>query len=113
MLINCSYNSHNAEISTHLAELNSFLSKHFTKYEKSLILGDFNVETGCQKMKTLCEVYNLKSLIKQPTYYKNPDKVSCLRVLIISRTRFRVNPHFIVACMSRNSLLEAGAKSEV
>ena len=26
---------------------------------------------------------------------------------------FRVNPHSIVAWMSRNSLLEAGAKSEV
>ena len=27
-------------------------------------------------------------------------------------TRFRVNPHSIVSWMSRNSLLEAGAKSE-
>ena len=30
----------------------------------------------------------------------------------MSRTCFRVNPHSIVAWMSRNSLLEAGAKSE-
>ena len=30
----------------------------------------------------------------------------------MSRTRLRVNPHSIVASMSRNSLLEAGAKSE-
>ena len=36
-----------------------------------------------------------------------------LYVLIMSRTRFRVNPHSVVAWMSRNSLLEAGAKSEV
>ena len=28
------------------------------------------------------------------------------------RTRFRVNPHFIVAWMPRNALLRAGAKSE-
>ena len=35
-----------------------------------------------------------------------------LYVLVMSRTRFRVNPHSIVAWMSRNSLLEAGAKSE-
>ena len=28
-------------------------------------------------------------------------------------TRFRVKPHFIVVWMSRNSLLETGAKSEV
>ena len=31
----------------------------------------------------------------------------------MSRTRFRVNPHSIVAWMSRNSFLEAGTKSEV
>ena len=30
----------------------------------------------------------------------------------MSRARLRVNPHSIVAWMSRNSLLEAGAKSE-
>ena len=35
-----------------------------------------------------------------------------LCVLIISRTRFRVNSHSIVAWMSRNSFHEAGAKSE-
>ena len=36
-----------------------------------------------------------------------------LYVLMMSRTRFRVNPDSIVAWMSRNSLLEAGAKSEI
>ena len=30
----------------------------------------------------------------------------------MSRTRFTVNPHSIVASMSRNSLLETGEKSE-
>ena len=34
-------------------------------------------------------------------------------VLVMSRKRFRVNPHSIVAWMSKNSLLEAVAKSEV
>ena len=36
-----------------------------------------------------------------------------LYVLVMSHRRFRVNPHTIVAWVSRNSLLEAGAKSEV
>ena len=35
-----------------------------------------------------------------------------LYLLVMSRTRLRVNPHPIVAWMTRNSLLEAGAKSE-
>ena len=36
-----------------------------------------------------------------------------LFVIIMSRTRFRVNLHSIVAWMSRNSFLETGAISEV
>ena len=39
--------------------------------------------------------------------------IVCLILIIMSRTRFRVNPHSIVAYMSRNSLLEAGVKSKV
>ena len=36
-----------------------------------------------------------------------------LYVLIVSHTRFRVNPDSIVAQISKNSLIEAGAKSEL
>ena len=36
-----------------------------------------------------------------------------LYVFIMSCMRFRVNPHSVVAWMSRNSLLETGAKSEI
>ena len=36
-----------------------------------------------------------------------------LYVLIMSHTLVRVNPHSIVAKISKNSLLEMGAKSEV
>ena len=39
--------------------------------------------------------------------------LSCLHVFIMSRMCFRVSPHSIVVWMSRNSLLEAGAKSKV
>ena len=42
-----------------------------------------------------------------------PNLDICQCVLVLSRTRFRVNPHSIVAWMSKNSLLEAVAKSEV
>ena len=41
--------------------------------------------------------------------------VRCIRlyVLVMPCTHFRVNPYSIVTLMSRNSLLEVGAKSEV
>ena len=44
----------------------------------------------------------------------NKIQESCtLYALVMSRTRFRVDPHSIVAKISKNSLLEAGTKSEV
>ena len=87
MLINCSYNPHKPDIGNHLAALNSFLDVHSTKYEKMFIMGDFNVEIDDPKMQTFCEVYNFKSLIKQPTCYKNPVKPSCNDLMLTNIPR--------------------------
>ena len=87
MLINCSYNPHKADIGNHLVTLNSFLDVHSTKYEKNFIMGDFNVEIDDPKMQTFCEVYNIKSLIKQPTCYKNPIKPSCIDLMLTNFPR--------------------------
>ena len=45
--------------------------------------------------------------------FKSVTKSKLLYVPVMSRTRFRVIPHSIVACMPRNFSLEAGVKSEV
>ena len=74
MLINCSYNPHKSEIKKHLTAFRNSLDLHSSKYEKILILGDFNVEIEEADMKSFCENYNLKSLIKQSTCYKNANK---------------------------------------
>ena len=87
MLINCYYNPHKADIGNYLATLNSFLDVHSTKYEKIFIMGDFNVEIDDPKMQTFCEVYNFKSLIKQPTCYKNPIKPSCIDLILTNFPR--------------------------
>ena len=78
ILINCSYNPHKSEIKKHLTPLRNFLDLHSSKNEKILILSDFNVEKEEANMKSFCEKYNLKSLIKQPTYYKSPNKPTCI-----------------------------------
>ena len=45
-------------------------------------------------------------LLPSSDSYDNPSSRNSLYVLVMSRTRFRANPHSIVAWMSRNSLLE-------
>ena len=55
MLINSSYNPHKSEINKHLTALINSLDLHSSKYEKTLILGDFNVEIEVANMKSFCE----------------------------------------------------------
>ena len=56
-------------------------------------------------------VYGCKTIHKNILTESKSRKLDC--VLLMSCTRFRVNPHSIVAWLSRNSLLKAGTKSEV
>ena len=72
-LINCSYNPHRNNISAHLDRLSKSLDVFSSNYDKLLLLGDFHVGVDENHMKSFCENYDLKSLIKQPTCYKNPD----------------------------------------
>ena len=52
-----------------------------------MILGDFNVEIEEANMKSFCKNYNLKSLIKQPTCYKNSNKPTCIDDLTLTNVR--------------------------
>ena len=49
-LISCSYNPQKIMVSNHLATLEKFLDLHSLKYEKVLLLGDFNVGVNEQYM---------------------------------------------------------------
>ena len=85
MVIKCSYNPNKTMIYNHLDALSTYLDLNSTTYEKILILGDFNVGKEEQHMKAFCDNYNLTSLIKQSTCYKNPNNPTCID-LILSNT---------------------------
>ena len=52
-----------------------------------MILGDFNVEIEETNMESFCQYYNPKSLIKQPTCYKNPNKPTCIDLILTNFPR--------------------------
>ena len=52
-----------------------------------MILGYFNVEIEEANMKWFCQNYNPKSLIKQPTCYKNCNKPSCINLILTNVPR--------------------------
>ena len=74
-------------IKNHLATLSNFLDLHSSKYKKMLILGDFNVGTDERHMKSFCETCHLTNLIKEPTWYKNPDNPTCIDLILTKDPR--------------------------
>ena len=81
----CSYNSSRSNIDFHLEHLNRNLALHSSCYENFMIIGDFNVEANNSAMSIFCDTYNLKNLIKEPTCYKNPNKPTCIDLMLTNK----------------------------
>ena len=82
ILLCCSYNPHKNLISNHLNILGKILDTQMKIYENFLIVGDFNSEMTESAMKNFCGTNHLHNLIKDPTCFKNPDKPSCIDLLL-------------------------------
>ena len=52
-----------------------------------MVIGDLNAEVNLECMKLFCETYDLRSLIKVPTCYKNPETSSCIDLLLTNRPK--------------------------
>ena len=52
-----------------------------------MVIGDLNAGVNLECMKCFCETYDLNSLIKVPTCYKNPEKPLCIDLLLTNRPK--------------------------
>ena len=82
IILCCSYNPHKNLISNHLNILGKILDTQMKIYENFLIVGNFNFEMSESAMENFCGTYLLHNLIKDPTYFKNSDKPSCIDLLL-------------------------------
>ena len=83
----CSYNHHKENIVSHLSNVSAALDKVCTDCENMILLGDFNVEVKEKHIYDFMSTYNLKSLVKQKTCFKNPDNTSCIDLILTSSPR--------------------------
>ena len=81
-LLSCSYNPKRTSLSSHVAELSKSLDLFATKYECLLFLDDFNAGMEDSSIKIFCSNFNLTSMINMPTCYKNPDKPTCIDLIL-------------------------------
>ena len=61
-------------------------------YENIIFIGDFDVEISEPNLVSLCAIYNFKSLINKPAYYKNSDNRSCTDLILkIAQIIFKIH----------------------
>ena len=80
-LVCCSYNPSKSNISRHLDTLRKSLDLYSAHYENTILIGDFNVSIDDPHIESFCESYRFKSLIKDPTCFKNPESPSCIDLI--------------------------------
>ena len=57
-------------------------------YDNVIFLGDFNTCINGNAMASFCTLNDLTSLIDQPTCYKNPDKPTCIDLILTNRPNY-------------------------
>ena len=73
---------------------------YYSRYENYLLLGNSNSELSENAIIEFCKVYKLKSLVKSETSYKNPDRLSCIALILTNRPRSFQRCHIVETGLS-------------
>ena len=85
-LLVCSYNPHFCNLPVNLNAIDKVVEFYSETY-KILIAGDFNAQISNIRLDTFCSIWNLKSLGKEPTCFKNPNNPSCIDLFLTNTIR--------------------------
>ena len=85
--INCPYNPNKNNIKNLLEIISKALDAFPTKYKNIILLDDFKVCVDDETMRNFCISYNLNSLIKQSTCFKNQENRSCINLILTNKHR--------------------------
>ena len=73
-LLCCTYNP---LTENQLRQLQKQLEAFSERYEHLLIMGDFNADVSGPSVTSFFTLFKLKSIVKEPTCYKDPENPSC------------------------------------
>ena len=63
------------------------MDNYFFKYDNFILLGDLNSKPAESAVSDFCQIYGCKNLIKDNTCFKNPEKPSCIDLIITNRPK--------------------------
>ena len=94
------YNPKKENILYFLEYFSQGIDKYICNYDNMLLIGDFNSEMGEKDMNEFCDLYNLKSLIREPTCYKNRNNPTCIDLMLTNREKYFQNSSTIESGLS-------------
>ena len=99
-LLCCCYNPNKNLIEKFLNQINIHLSLLLSSYENIIFMGDFNSAVTDVALQNFCESFNFSSLIKVPTCFKNPDKPTCIDLILTNKPKSFQNSKVIETGLS-------------
>ena len=64
------------------------MALYSSSYENLIVVGDFNVRVDEISISGFCDTFDLKSLIKDITCYKNPENPSSIDLILTNNQVF-------------------------
>ena len=71
-----------------MLQIKNAIDLYSKSYENIILLGEFNFEISDSHMNSFCPIYLLKDLFKEPTCYKNPEKPTCIDLILTNSPRY-------------------------
>ena len=91
----CDYNPNKSLINKFTYDVGKVLNSFIGNYDHFLIVGDLNSEIIESSLHEFYNGYNLHSLCQKSTYYKNPEKPSCIDLSLTNSPRSLQNTQTI------------------
>ena len=89
-LLMTGYNPKKESITHFLKYISQGIDKYLCKYDNLLLIGDFNSELCEKDINEFCDLYTFKSLIKEPTCFKNKYNPTCIDLILTNqKTHFQ------------------------
>ena len=85
------YNPHKNLCKTFFECLTCSIEQYLSRYDNILIIGDFNTEVDNSAMQNFLLNFDLASLVKDPTCFKNPTNPSCIDLFLTNRKGYFKN----------------------
>ena len=86
-LLFCTYNPSGQCSREYFTELEKEIEVYLTKYDRILLIGDFNQEETDPNMSNFMVNYGLSNIVKDKTCFKNPNNPSCIDLILTNKPR--------------------------